>query len=242
LNILALDTSTINAAVALFCDDKGVLVAPQQPEARHGRGLVPSIAELFQKAGISVRNLDCVAVGLGPGSYTGLRVGVSAAKTLAFATRCRLIGLDSLQVISRNAPVHGLEIAVIGDAQRGDLYTADFEREAPGAPLVQKRSVELESIDAWLNRMSGRTDVLVIGPGRNRLAKVGVSLPPGLSFGEPWMDYPTGLGVIDLAREVSMTNRNDDPWFLEPVYLRRSAAEDQWDDRALSRTPEPLND
>ena len=93
-NILALDTSTPRAAVALATADGDVHVARPDPEARHGRDLVPGVRDLLRRAGLAARAIDVVAVGLGPGSYTGLMVGLTAAKVLAYASGAPLVGFD----------------------------------------------------------------------------------------------------------------------------------------------------
>ena len=84
MNVLALDTSTPFAAVALARSDGTVLVAPADASQRHGRGLIPAVQEVLRQAAMSLAEIDLFGVGLGPGSYTGLRVGVTAIKTLGF--------------------------------------------------------------------------------------------------------------------------------------------------------------
>ncbi len=82
MNILALDTSTERAAIALATEAGVFCMTASETARRHGRDLIPQIGSLLESAGLRAMDLDVVAVGLGPGSYTGLRVGVTAAKTL----------------------------------------------------------------------------------------------------------------------------------------------------------------
>lgn len=224
--ILAIDTSTARAAVALGWPGGPILSAPPDPGRRHGRGLIPAVAALLAAAGRTTADLRAIAVGIGPGSYTGLRIGLTAAKTLAYASGKVLVGLDSLEAIARNAPDDALRVAVAVDAQRGDAYVAEFARELPGGPLVRRGPTRIEPVGAWADGLAGGT--LVLGPAPDRLA---VTWPGVIHLGTPDLGQPDGAVLIALAREALAAGRGDDPFFLEPVYLRRSAAEDQWDGR-----------
>jgi tRNA threonylcarbamoyladenosine biosynthesis protein TsaB len=229
LNLLALDTATSAAAVALMTAAGAAHGATPDPSERHGRNLLPAVRELLRNAGLTARDLGGIAVGLGPGSYTGLRIGVTAAKTLAYALGVPLVGLDSLEVLARNAPDTALLVAAVADAQRGDVYAAEFRRQAAGAPLTRVGRTRVEGRDTWLGGLAAGT--LVVGPGLDRL---GAPLPGHVVRGTPEMSRPDPLRLLDLAREAWISGRRDDPWALEPLYLRRSAAEEQWDQRRQS--------
>jgi tRNA threonylcarbamoyladenosine biosynthesis protein TsaB len=182
---------------------------------------------MLRAAGLATGDLGGIAVGLGPGSYTGLRIGVTAAKMLAYALDVPLVGLDSLDILARNAPAHVRHVVVIADAQRGDLYTAEFARDADDDPLGRTTATRIEPQDQWLNRLA--EGALVIGPGIDRLRS---PLPTRFSKGDPTTSLPDPSKLLDLARDVWASGRRDDPWLLEPHYLRRSAAEEQWDKRS----------
>jgi tRNA threonylcarbamoyladenosine biosynthesis protein TsaB len=227
-NIVALDTSTPQAAIAVATAAGADHVVRPDRAARHGRNLVPCLRDLLRRAGLSAGSIDIFAVGLGPGSYTGLRIGLTAAKVLAYTTGRPLVGFDSLEAIARNAPADASRVAVVADAQRGDLFTADFARDAPGGPLVRRTPTRVEPLDDWLARLDPAT--FVLGPGlelgrlRAMLPGHVRALPPGDE-----LHWPDGQRLLCLARDLWKGGRRDDPWFLEPVYLRRSAAEDLWE-------------
>jgi tRNA threonylcarbamoyladenosine biosynthesis protein TsaB len=229
VKLLALDTSTNYAAVALGLSDHSILFTDPDPTQRHGRGLLPAVQELLRQAGLSVMDLDGFAVGLGPGSYTGLRVGVTAIKTLAFATGRPLVGLESYDVIAANAPVDVLRVSVVGDAQRGDLFSAEFSRARPGEPLLREGPTRVEPITAWRARLDPST--LVLGPALEPPAKLLVDVP---GPADPSNNRPDGVRLIALARQTLASGRRDEPWLLEPIYLRRSAAEDLWERKGAS--------
>ena len=229
LTLLALDTSTPRAAVALATAAGAVFVRSPDPAARHGRSLLPAVRDLLASAGLTPRDLDGIVVGLGPGSYTGLRVGVTAAKTLAYALKKPIAGFDSLEAVARNAPPLALRISAISDAQRGDLYAADFARDAHGSPLVRSTETRVVRFDEWAAALSPGT--LVLGPAA-ALERVAAALPPTAELpDDPDAHWPDPTRLASFAREIWDSGRREDVWFLEPVYLRRSSAEEQWERR-----------
>jgi tRNA threonylcarbamoyladenosine biosynthesis protein TsaB len=205
-------------------DSGSIDTALTEPARQHGRDLIPRIGALLRAAGMLPNDIDVVAVGIGPGSYTGLRVGMMAAKTLAYATGASVLGLDSLEAVARNAPVSTRRISAVADAQRADVYVADFYRVAPGGPLAVLRGCRIESVEDW--RASLDPGTLVIGPGLAN-AKIREAAPAEMLAGDSTLDYPQATSLIELARDAWATGRRDDLWQLEPRYLRRSAAEEK---------------
>ncbi len=230
LNLLAIETSTPQAAVVLRDRSGTVRAAPVDSAQRHGRGLIPAIATLLEQAGLSPRDLDAIAVGLGPGSFTGLRVGIMAAKTLAYAGCGRLVGLDSLAVFARQAPPEALHVAVAGDAQRGELFVADFLRDAPA--LAPRRIAETRLVPAadWAASLPPGT--AVVGP---LPARLNLAFPQGVLAQIPGAGVPEPHALLEVALDALADGREDDPYSLEPLYIRRSAAEE----KAPPPTPSP---
>src|SRR5262245_12950805 len=162
-NLLVLDTSTDQTAVGVWTEAGALQVACTAASQRHGRDLLPIVQALLREAGIVVSDLNVVAVGLGPGSYTGLRVGLTAAKVLAYLTGAHLVGFDSLEGLAWNAPSEALRINVVADAQRGDVYTADFQRSTPGAALACTSASRIRPLSAWAEGL--QPPALLLGPG-----------------------------------------------------------------------------
>jgi tRNA threonylcarbamoyladenosine biosynthesis protein TsaB len=231
-NLLAIDTSTDRTTAGLWACG-AIRVGPPGPGGQHGRDLLPRVRDLLSGCGLATRDLDFVAVGLGPGSYTGLRIGLTAARVLAYAAGAELLGFDSLEAMARVAPRDALSVHVVADAQRGDVYAADFTRGAPGEPLVCVRESRIEPVERWAGRLADRG--LVIGPGLDS-PRIREALPAGTEAAGPELRRPRAEALIELTLELARRGRRDDLWEAEPNYLRRSAAEDQWDARA----PAPL--
>jgi tRNA threonylcarbamoyladenosine biosynthesis protein TsaB len=228
MNLLAIDTSTDRSLIAVAGRTGFIAHATTDAGRQHGRELIPRLKTLLASAGIAVGEIESIAVGLGPGSYTGSRVGVTAAKTLAYATGARLIGINSLHAIAGNAPASATRVSVVADAQRGEIYVADFTRPAPGGPLTSAAETCIEPIAAWVGRMKPGT--VVLGPALG-VPRVRAALPAHLLSADEDLNGPRPEPFIELARESLGAGRSDDAWRLEPLYLRRSAAEDQWDAR-----------
>ncbi len=115
---------------------------------------------------------------------------------------------------------------MIADAQRGEIYVAELGRPAADAALVPRGDTHIEPIADWLARLV--PDAFVLGPALES-PRILAGLPEGLADPAAMRNYPDAVRLMDLAQEVWATGRRDDPWLLEPRYLRRSAAEVQWD-------------
>jgi tRNA threonylcarbamoyladenosine biosynthesis protein TsaB len=228
MTLVVLDTSTERGVIGVAARSGMVFTATTDAARQHGRDLLPTLAATLKSAGLALKSAELFAVGLGPGSYTGLRVGLTAAKTVAYATGAPVVGLDSLAAVARNAPADAVRISVVADAQRGELYVAEFSRQAPGAPLICMRVSQIEPLAAWLARLEATT--FVLGPALNS-PRIQAALPAWLTATDPALNYPDGHRLVELAREAWASGQRDDPWLLEPRYLRRSAAEEQWDSR-----------
>jgi len=227
LNLLAIDTSTPRASVVLAVGDHLHLAPPHQADGgRHGRQLLPTIAGLLGSAGVRPHSIDAIAVGLGPGSYTGLRVGLTAAKTLAFALGKPLVGIDSFAAAAWNAPVEARTIQVIGDAQRGDLYVEGFARTEPDPIVRSLGPIQVLEMTTWAATLPPGTWVL--GAALDRLR---IDWPAHVHLGTTDQGHPSPPALVAIGSEAARAGRFVDPATIEPTYIRRSAAEDQWDRR-----------
>ena len=213
--VLAIETSTWLCSVALGRD--GALLAERNEEGEgfiHAERLHVLAEEVMQEAGVGFAALDAVAVGIGPGSYTGLRIGLSAAKGYAHALGCPLIGVGTLEVLT--AALHATGTAQeteavrhpMIDARRMEVFTAAFASD--GRPLT---APEPRVLDAeWA---AGLGAALVFGDGADKAsafwaATAGVVHVPGV---RPW-----ARAVLGLAAQRLRAGAVDDPAYLVPLY------------------------
>ena len=148
MRLLAIETATIVQSVALVEDDR--LLAELSYEAQGNRGgmLLPTVDRVLQKAGVAARDLDAVAVSVGPGSFTGLRVGLATAKGLALGSGARLVGVPTLEALAEGYAPANVTVCALLDAYRDEVYMAVFRRVGAGGG--EGRALERVSPDAVL--------------------------------------------------------------------------------------------
>ncbi len=230
---LALETSGAAGSVALV-DDAGCLDERRlELGLRHGQSLIPEIRRLLGDFGKSPRDCQLVAVSIGPGSFTGLRVGVVCAKTLAYAIGCQIAAVETLTAVAYNAPADVHELQVISNAQRNDVFLSRHRRESADR-WKTVNGVSIMNIDQWAAEL--RPDDAVTGPGLVQFADV-LRGRCRLLREDGW--HPRGRWVAMLGRRLVAEGVHVNPWTLEPLYLRRSSAEDMWEARQPHNRPPP---
>ena len=127
------------------------------------RDLAPLLAELLCEEGWKTRDLDGVIVSRGPGSYTGLRVGIMSAKTLAYATGCGLFAVDTFAAIALQTPAPVSQVDVIADAQQDKIYVQAFARQADGETWLATNELAIIAFEEW-DKLRDKS-VLIAGPG-----------------------------------------------------------------------------
>ena len=226
VRILAMETTEAIGGVAAAIDDKLLQHMQLDPRQRSAQSLAPAVKALLEKVPWRPADVQLVAVTRGPGSFTGLRVGVATAKIFAYAVGAELLGLDTLEVIAAAAPAEVDMVSAAVDAQRGDVVAATFRRNADGwfDPVAPARLV---SMDDWLASLPSGS--IVTGPALKKRLE---PLPPTVASLDPALWPPTAENVARVAFRHFQAGRRDDLWKLVPVYSRRSAAEEVWEKRA----------
>jgi tRNA threonylcarbamoyladenosine biosynthesis protein TsaB len=215
-----MDTSTELGSVAVVID--GLLCAEigTKVRARHGETLLPVIGAALEHAGLARRDVELIAVGVGPGSFTGTRIGLATAKGLALALDRPLIGVPSLRAIARAAP--GSWIVSVVDAHKGEVYAAAYERV--GLALIERVApFHAEPADAFaaLRAVLPREGVVACGSGLRRYPE---HVDRALAILPPLFDAPRAAILALEAEERFLAHGPDDRAALEPLYVRPSDA------------------
>jgi tRNA threonylcarbamoyladenosine biosynthesis protein TsaB len=225
MRILALETSGLSGSVALLDETSGFQASRELAVGqRSAQALAPAIHEALKSAGWSPREVEAVAVTAGPGSFTGLRIGVTTAKTLAYALGAAIVGVNSLDVLAAAIPPTDAKLWALLDAHRGELFAASYRTDAAGAWLREDttRECSLPTIDAWLAQLAPCD--IVTGPV---LAKLASRLPGDVVATAEEFRSPQALYVAKLAARRLTAGERDDLWNLVPFYGRLSAAEEK---------------
>jgi len=225
VRILALETTESIGTVAAFDGQRLLAESSLNAAQRSAQSLAPAIKQLWKTVGWQPRDVQLIAVTIGPGSFTGLRVGVTTAKTLAYAVGAEVIGIGTLEAIAARAPAEVRNLVAAIDAQRQQVFTARLIRDADGA-FHRQGEVAIVDSQAWLQSLAAGD--AATGPA---LRKLGGSIPPGVRLIDESLWAPTASAVGQLALRRYATGERDDLWRLAPLYYRKSAAEEKWDKR-----------
>jgi tRNA threonylcarbamoyladenosine biosynthesis protein TsaB len=220
--ILAVETSGPTAGVALLDGEFPAAVATPSPEGRrHARSLVKDVNAALQAMGRRPRDVDVVAVSIGPGSFTGLRVGVVFAKTWCYATGARLAAVDTLLAAAASSPQGVSRAFAVADAQRGDLFVGEYRRVDRTAFARIGEIAIVSAAEFAATRTAGD---FVTGPGLERYAE---RVGERCRLAVPSQRQPTAATVAALAGRLAESGDFTDFWTLEPFYVRKSAAEEK---------------
>lgn len=228
--ILALESSAKAASVALMEDENLIAQYSQCSGLTHSRTLLPMLEDMLKNTEKKIADVDLIAVAHGPGSFTGIRIGVSTVKGLAWAAQKSCVGVSTLEAMAWHGASSGGLICPVMDARRSQVYNALFEIDDNARPkrLTEDRAISLSELAQEL-RADGR-EPLLVGDGAkltyDYLTQAGLACriaPANLVYQSAW-----GVGMAALDKKPG--NADD----LLPVYLRLSQAERERQER-LSR-------
>lgn len=227
--VLGIETSGNVGSVALLDGERAIGELSFEKGMIHGRELVPAIQEILTQASLHPADVDLIAVDLGPGSYTGLRVGLATAKGLAYALKKELIGVSSLDALAENVPAEGRQfLCPLIDARWKQVYCALYEA-ANGAwrKILDDHAVLPEAI---ASRIDVRTTIFGDGVDRYR----DILLRNGGVEGPAAWNIPKASTVAKLGAKAYHGGLRHDPTTLAPRYLRRTEAEVKRDERGTA--------
>jgi tRNA threonylcarbamoyladenosine biosynthesis protein TsaB len=226
--ILGISTSTQQVGCAIG-GHEGVIASIQSARGRrHAETLVPAIDILRRQAQVELSEISCIAVDVGPGLFTGLRVGVSTANALAHALRVPLIGVTSLDLLAFPVRWSPKLVVAVVDARRGEVFTAKY-RSVPGGIQRLDAYRVTSPTDLMTDLLVARDDLLLVGDGASRYADT-FAQAGRIELADKGLAYPSPSSLVQLAHAQALREEfvNTD---LQPLYLRPPDTAINWTTR-----------
>jgi len=231
--ILAVETSTPTGSVALVEFPLNGDSSPGSEkilgehilnlQTTHSERLMPSIDRLLQESSLSIRDVQGIALALGPGSFTGLRIGVSTVKGLAYALQVPVVGIPTLDALAHNVRFSSSLICPVLDARKKEVYAALFRGDGEGR-IVKVTEDWVLAPEELCSRIKERT--IFLGNGMELYAgKVREKLGPLALFAPPELSLPRALNVARLSLPKFTKGLTFELFSFTPIYVRRSEAE-----------------
>ncbi|HLC42938.1 MAG TPA: tRNA (adenosine(37)-N6)-threonylcarbamoyltransferase complex dimerization subunit type 1 TsaB [Methylomirabilota bacterium] len=222
MRVLALDTSTQVGTVSILDQDALIAEYTLNLRSTHSERLMPMIDRLLVDTGFALAGLDGLAVAVGPGSFTGLRIGISTAKGLALAADLPIAPIPTLDALASTLPLAAFPVCPILDAKKGEVYTSLYERR--GDELERCWEYLAISFEELVDRV--RTDVIFVGdavqPFRHLLSE---RLGEQAHFAPLARQLPTAAAVAELGMKLLAAGNGVAPDGVVPLYIRSSEAE-----------------
>ncbi|SDO15656.1 tRNA (adenosine(37)-N6)-threonylcarbamoyltransferase complex dimerization subunit type 1 TsaB [Alkalicoccus daliensis] len=230
--ILAIDTSTYVMGVALTEGEQLEAEIVTNKKENHSVRLMPAIRSLMDQAGWKPEHLDAIAVAQGPGSYTGVRIGVTTAKSMAWALDIPIIGVSSLEILAQNGVYHNGLVMPFFDARRGQVFTGLYRSE--NGRMMQVKEDRIVLLEEWLQEVSAlEENVLALGPEEDKHREAlaaGLGSLLTIPAARDHAARPSALAAAALYQQ----DKTEVHAFV-PEYLRLAEAEAKWREQQMER-------
>ncbi|AOY75730.1 tRNA (adenosine(37)-N6)-threonylcarbamoyltransferase complex dimerization subunit type 1 TsaB [Clostridium formicaceticum] len=233
MKILALDTSSIVATVAVLDDEKLMGEYILNHKKTHSQKLMPMMEEVLKSCELSPKEIDVFAVSLGPGSFTGLRIGLATIKAMAQALDKPVVGVSTLEGLAFNLVHCEALICPIIDAQRDLVYTGGYQWKQGFSKVVEEEVIAIEQL--LMNLKSRKEKVIFLGDALEKFRELIIRELGDLAIFPPkTLTMPRASSIGELARRKVQNGELRKASEILPVYMRKSQAEKQWEERNRS--------
>lgn len=227
---LAIETSGRVGSAALMRGDQLLAEQSFSHGLMHAARLVPSIDRMLGEIGGAVDDINTIYFSSGPGSFTGLRIGATLAKTMAFAIGAKIVPVSTLRVLAENAPEQAKHLIVVLDAKRGQIFTARFQRYTTG--WVEEEDAHLDHLADMLGRAP--RPIYLLGEGIPYHEQFIPAADPGIFRTSPDLWKARASVVGRLGKHLAEQGCFADVDAFQPLYIRPPEAQEKWDARVSS--------
>jgi tRNA threonylcarbamoyladenosine biosynthesis protein TsaB len=225
MKILAIETSTMLGGVAVMDDEKGLISESRSTvKAGHSGRLMPEIDGVLKRVSLTLSDIDALAVTTGPGSFTGLRVGLSTVKGLSYSTGIPVVAVPTLEAFAWNFPNCAHPVCPMLDARKKEVYAGIFDTSANAiARIMEEASIKPVEL---ASRLQEYEKVMLIGEGAVLYKDVFIDkLGDRALFAPGHLMAPSPAAAAELALGKALKGEFTDPETLSPFYIRKSEAE-----------------
>ena len=230
MKILGIDTSTMAANVAVLEDDKLICEYTINTKKTHSQKLMPMIENMLKLSDIEIKDIDAIAICVGPGSFTGLRIGMATAKAMAHVNDIPLISVNSLEILGANMNLCNKKVCSILDAQRNQVYTCKYIYEEN--KIKNLGEINIIPIDDLLEQLSGTNEEWILVGEAVYKYKEKIEAIPNIIIPCPSNNITKASSLCILARDKFEQNKDvHNCYDINPMYIRKSQAEEQYEEK-----------
>ena len=236
MKILGVDTSTPVGSIGITDDESVIAEYSLNVVETHSSRLMSAIDDLLRRALLKIHDMDAFAIAIGPGSFTGLRIGLGTMKGFCYALKKPLVGVVTLDALAYNVKFADKLICPILDARRGEVYAAVYRGSSDGRLELQTDYL-CTKIELLLETLAEPT--IFLGDGFNRYKDtIAEMLKEKAIFTTPFFGFCRGATVALLGYERLKAGESDDYFSITPFYIRKSEAEVRFEAGMLRTEPE----
>ena len=230
MKILGIDTSTMAANVAVLEDDKLICEYTINTKKTHSQKLMPMIENMLNISDIEIRDINAIGICVGPGSFTGLRIGMATAKAMAHVHNIPLVGINSLEILGSNIELSNKKICAILDAQRNQVYTCRYIFEGNKSKALEE--ISIKPIDDLLEELQATNEEWVIVGEAVYKYKEKIEAISNITIASPSNHITKASSLCDLAKDKLEQNIDiHNCYDINPMYIRKSQAEEQYEEK-----------
>ncbi len=233
MKILSLDSATESATAAIIEDNKLLGEITFNYKKQHSVIMMPMIDKLLINTNLSILDIDGFVVSKGPGSFTGLRIGMATIKGLVQATKKPFISISSLDALANNLIVEDCIICPIIDALRGNVYTNFYKRN--NNELLALDNPQLLSIEQLINKLKGfNKKVYFVGDGTYKFKSTLIENLININFAPSHLNIVKASALGEIGLNLLKDGKEDNVFSSSPIYLRLSQAEREYEEKLKS--------
>ena len=230
MKILGIDTSTHSTSVCVIDDDKFICEYTVNTKKTHSQKLMVMIESMIKESDLSIKDIDAIAICIGPGSFTGLRIGMATAKAISHVNNLPIIGVNSLEILAGNMNLCDKKICSILDAQRNQVYTGRYKFE--NGSIVEIQPVDVVEIEKLLEEISkDNEEWILVGEAvykyQDKIKEI-----KNINIPVPSHNVTKASSLCSIAMEKFNNNIDiHNCYDINPMYIRKSQAEVQYEEK-----------